>query len=64
MTHRDSKEHMDSKETNPADRAKETHSGTPNPVDPNQHRKNEHQSGYGGEGGDPKSSSDERQNSE
>jgi hypothetical protein len=54
---------MDSKETDPAERAKETHSGTPNPADPNQHRNNEHQSGYGGEGGEPKSSSDERQRS-
>ena len=60
MTRRDSKEHMDSKETNPGKRSQETHSGTPNAVDPNKARDNEHQSGYGGEGGEPKTSSHER----
>jgi hypothetical protein len=61
MTRKDAKEHMDTRETNPSRRSKDTHSGTPNPVDPNDTRNNEHQSGYGGEGGDAKSSSDERQ---
>ena len=61
MARRDSKEQMDTKETNPRERSKETHSGTPNAVDPNEARNSEHQSGYGGEGGDPKTSSDDRQ---
>ena len=60
MKHRDSKEQMDNKETNPAERSKETHSGTPNAVDPNQERAGEHKSGYGGEGGKPRTSSDTR----
>ena len=60
MTSRESREQMDSKETDPKKRSTETHSGTPNPVDPNKTRSNEHQSGYGGEGGEPKTSSHER----
>ena len=64
MKSSDIKEHMDSNEENPRRRAHETHSGTPNAVDPNKGRDNEHQSGYGGEGGDPKTSSDERQSGE
>ena len=63
MTRKDAKEHMDTKETDPSSRSKDTHSGTPNPVDPNEARDTEHQSGYGGEGGEPKTSSDERQRS-
>jgi hypothetical protein len=63
MTRKDAKEHMDTNETNPPRRSEDTHSGTPNPADPNHTRDNEHQSGYGGEGGDPKTSSDERQRS-
>lgn len=54
---------MDSNEANPSKRSKDTHSGTPNPVDPNETRNNEHKSGYGGEGGDPRKSSDENQRS-
>lgn len=61
MTHRDTKEQMDHKEKNPAQRAKETHSGTPNAVDPNEKRSTEHKGGYGGDGGKPRTSSDERQ---
>jgi hypothetical protein len=60
MTGRENKEQMDSKETDAAKRSRDTHSGTPNAVDPNETRNNEHQSGYGGEGGDPKTSSHER----
>jgi len=60
MTDRQHKEHMDSKETDPEERSVNTHSGTPNPMDPNKARNNEHQSGYGGEGGEPKTSSDQR----
>ena len=64
MTSRHRKEHMDSNESNPEERSANTHSGTPNPADPNKFRNNEHQSGYGGEGGDPKTSSDERSESD
>ena len=63
MTHGDSKEQMDTKETDPRHRSKETHSGTPNAVDPNEERSTEHQSGYGGKAGEPKPSSDERPHS-
>ena len=55
------KERMDSEEKNPVERSKETHSGTPNAVDPNQERSTEHKSGYGGDGGEPRTSSNEKQ---
>ena len=61
MASKDSKEHMDTTEKGPAERSNETHSGTPNAVDPNEERSTEHKSGYGGEGGRPRTSSDERQ---
>ena len=35
--------------------------GRPNPGNPPQQRDNEHKSGYGGEGGEPRSSSQERE---
>jgi len=62
MTRKDAKEQMDTEEKDPVERSDETHSGTPNAVDPNQERSNEHQSGYGGHAGNPRTSSDERQN--
>jgi hypothetical protein len=61
MARQDSKEQMDSDRNTPAENADETRSGTPNPTDPNSMRSNEHKSGYGGEGGEPRTSSDERQ---
>jgi hypothetical protein len=39
----------------------ETRSGNPNIVDPNDERSAEHKSGYGGEGGKPRESSDKGQ---
>jgi len=42
----------------------ETNSGTSNPDDPNKTKSTEHKSGYGGEGGDPRTSSDERERKE
>ena len=54
MTDRDSKEQMDNKEKNPVKRSEETHSGTPNAVDPNKKKSSEHKSGYGGERGEPR----------
>lgn len=64
MARRDSKEQMDSDDDTPAGNAGETRSGTPNPTDPNKMHSNEHKSGYGGEGGEPRTSSDERQRNE
>ncbi|HEX6574291.1 MAG TPA: hypothetical protein VF042_04905 [Gemmatimonadaceae bacterium] len=61
MASKDPKEQMDTQEKDPVERSTETHSGTPNAVDPNEKRSNEHQSGYGGHGGRPRTSSDERQ---
>jgi hypothetical protein len=52
---------MTKQEKDPADRSADTHSGTPNPGDPNDERSTEHKSGYGGEGGKPRTSSDDRQ---
>jgi hypothetical protein len=62
MTRKDAKEQMDTGEKDPVERSTETHSGTPNAVDPNEERSKEHESGYGGHRGRPRTSSDERQN--
>ena len=61
MTPRDSKEHLNSDENSPAVNSDDTRSGTPNPTDPNKTRSTEHKSGYGGEGGEPRTSSDQPQ---
>jgi len=61
MARQDSKEQMDSDRNTPAENADKTRAGTPNPTDPNKMRSTEHKSGYGGEGGEPRTSSDERQ---
>ena len=63
MASKDMKEQMDTQEKDPVERSGETHSGTPNAVDPNKERSTEHQSGYGGHHGNPRTSSDERQKS-
>lgn len=60
MTTRDTKEQMSKKDADNGN-STETHSGNPNPVDPNKHRTNEHKSGYGGEGGEPRESSEDEQ---
>ncbi len=60
MARQDTKEQMDSDDDTPAENAGETRSGTPNPTDPNKLRSTEHKSGYGGEGGEPRTSSDDR----
>jgi hypothetical protein len=54
MADRDSKEQMDIKEKDPVKRSEESHSVTPNAVDPNKKRSTEHKSGYGGERGEPR----------
>ena len=64
MRARDSKEHMKNEDSDAAEQSGETHSGTPNPVDPPKVRSTEHKSGYGGEGGEPRTSSDTRKKSE
>jgi hypothetical protein len=62
MTRKGTKEQMDTKETDPVERSDDTRSGMPNAVDPNQERSTVHKSGYGGDRGEPRTSSDERQN--
>ena len=61
MEHRDSKEQMDNPEPARVDKSTGTNSGNPNVVDPTEERTTEHKGGYGGEGGRPRTSSDERQ---
>ena len=61
MGHRDSKEQMDNPELARVDKSTGTNSGNPNVVDPTKERTTEHKGGYGGEGGRPRTSSDERQ---
>ena len=61
MGHRDTKEQMDNAETTRVDKSTGTNSGNPNVVDPTEKRSTEHKSGYGGDGGRPRTSSDERQ---
>ena len=56
----DGKEQMNKENAGKTERSGETHSGTPNPDDPNKSRSTEHKSGYGGEGGEPRTSSDNR----
>jgi len=58
MAHKDSKEHRDKDGDEATKRSGETHSGNPNPDNPNNNRSTEHKSGYGGEGGEPRTSSD------
>lgn len=61
MTPKDTKEQMDIDEQDPDDRAGDTNSGMPNPTDPNEGSSTEHKSGYGGEAGEPRTSSDKEQ---
>ena len=60
MSASEGKEQMNKKNEKKTERSGETHSGTPNPEDPNKSRSTEHKSGYGGEGGEPRTSSDQR----
>ncbi len=60
MPARETKEQMNKDDGDPVKRASETHSGTPNAVDPTENRSTEHKSGYGGEGGEPRTSSEKR----
>lgn len=60
MAVQDSKEQMD-KKRNKAPGADKTNSGNPNVVNPNEERSSEHKGSYGGEGGNPRTSSDSRQ---
>lgn len=56
----ESKEHMNNEQKKQTE-SSETRSGNPNIVDPNEKRSTEHKSGYGGEGGKPRESSDKPQ---
>ena len=60
MPHNDSKKQRDIGEDEATKRSGETHSGNPNPDNPNNNRSIEHKSGYGGEAGEPRTSSDKR----
>ncbi len=59
MARNDSKEQPHKDEDHATKRSGETHSGTPNPNDPQNSRSTEHKSGYGGDGGEPRTSSNE-----
>jgi len=61
MPRHDSEEQVDEQESDAVERSGDMNSGMPNPVDPNKVRSRQHKSGYGGEGGEPRTSSDERQ---
>jgi hypothetical protein len=58
MARRDSGEQMDKSGKNAPKNSGSTNSGNPNPVNPNKARSTEHKSGYGGDGGEPRTSSD------
>jgi hypothetical protein len=61
----DRKEQMNREDADKTESSGETRSGTPNPQDdPNKVRSTEHKSGYGGEGGKPRTSSDDRKQSD
>jgi hypothetical protein len=60
MALEDNKGHNKKTEDEATKRSGSTHSGTPNAGDPNDERSTEHKSGYGGEAGKPRTSSDDR----
>lgn len=60
MKEHDVKEQKITRKDDSTRRSGETHSGMPNADDPNKTRSTEHKSGYGGEGGEPRTSSDDR----
>jgi len=64
MALKDSKEHNENTGDEATKRSGSTHSGTPNPGNPNEERSTEHKSGYGGDRGMPRKSSDESQGKE
>lgn len=61
MTRQDSEEQMDTSESDATEDSGDMRSGNPNAVEPDKARSQEHKSGYGGEGGEPRTSSDDRQ---
>ncbi len=64
MALEDSKEHNEKTGDEAAKRSGSTHSGTPNPGNPNDEHSAEHKSGYGGDRGLPRESSDESEGTE
>jgi hypothetical protein len=60
MALEDSKEHNEKTGNDATRRSGSTHSGTPNPGNPNDEHSTEHKSGYGGEAGQPRTSSNDR----
>ena len=61
MPGKDTNDRMEHAEESRSERSETTHSGTPNATDPNEERSTEHKSGYGGEGGKPRTSADKRE---
>lgn len=61
MTHQPDKEQMDTNTDDRTEKSGEMNSGTPNPEDSTKNRSTEHKSGYGGERGEPRTSSDKRE---
>jgi len=61
MTHRADKEQMDADTDDRTKESGEMNSGTPNPEGAAEKRTTDHKSGYGGEGGEPRVSSDDRE---
>ena len=62
MTHRTDKEQMATDTDERTKKSGKMNSGTPNPEGSTAERTTEHESGYGGEGGEPRVSSDKRGN--
>ena len=60
MTHRADKEQMNKDADDKTKESGEMNSGTPNPEGTTKEHLTEHKSGYGGEGGKPRVSSDDR----
>lgn len=60
MTDRTDKEQMDTDAGKRTKKSGEMNSGTPNPAGSTEERSVEHKSGYGGDGGKPRTSSDKR----
>ena len=61
MTRPDGEEQMETDESEATKGSGEMRPGNPNAVEPDKTRTREHKSGYGGEGGEPRTSSDDRQ---
>lgn len=64
MTEKSSKDGIDRESGNPAAPSTKTRSGNPNATDPNEESDVPANSGYGGEMGEPRTSSDQPENAD